>query len=99
MMRSLRLVLQRRRDRCPREWLLTQHVSGELTDPGLERHIERCPRCTSQCASLRRVVKQAQGLAVPAEMAADARRAIGARLLATAPAPRPWRAWPVLAVG
>ena len=96
MMRSLRLVLQRRRDRCPRAWILTQHVSGELTDPRLERHIERCPRCASRCASLRRLVKQAQGLAVPAEMSVDARRGIGARLLATAPAPRAWRGWPVV---
>jgi TolA-binding protein len=99
MMRSLRLGLQRLRDRCPRAWILTQHVSGELADPRLERHLERCPRCASQCASLRRVVEQAQGLAVPAEMTADARREIGARLLATAPAPRSWRGWPVAAVG
>jgi TolA-binding protein len=99
MMRSLRLALQRRRDRCPPEWILTQHVSGELTDSRIETHIERCPRCTSQCASLRRLVNQAQGLAAPAEMTVDARRAIGARLLATAPAPRPWRGWPGVLAG
>jgi TolA-binding protein len=99
MMRSLRLFLRRRRDRCPPEWILTQHLSGELTDPEVEGHIERCPRCASECASLRRVVTQAQGLAVPAEMSADVRRAIGARLLATAPVPRPWRGWPVVAWG
>jgi ferric-dicitrate binding protein FerR (iron transport regulator) len=99
MMRLLRLVLQRRRDRCPREWILTQHVSGELTDTRLEGHIGWCPRCASRCASLRSLVKQAQGLAVPAEMTEDARRAIAARLLATGPAARERRRWPVVAAG
>jgi len=99
MMRHLRRLLQRRRDRCPREWILTQHVSGELADTRLEEHIGWCPRCASRCASLRSLVKQAQGLAVPAEMTVDARRAIAARLLATGPAPRSPRRWPVVVAG
>jgi TolA-binding protein len=74
-------------------------VSGELDDTPVEGHIESCPRCTSRCASLRSLVKQAQGLAVPAEMTEDARRAIAARLLATGPAPRARLRWPVVVVG
>ena len=99
MMRLLRFGLRRRADRCPREWVLTQHVSGELTDTRAKNHIGRCPRCASQCASLRRVVTQAQELDAPAEMTADARNAIAALLLATDPESRSGRIRPVVAVG
>jgi TolA-binding protein len=96
MIRFLRLGKRRAADRCPDDWMLTRHVSGEGAEPWLETHLRQCVRCAGECEALSRLVTHARRLDPPAPMTAAARRAISARLLTTgaeAPAPRAprWR--------
>lgn len=87
-----RFAMPRRFDGCPPAWMLTRRMSGENPDGWLEKHLAECTRCAEECAALRAIVAQAQGLSAPAEMSAATRSAILARVLAARPESRPRQA-------
>jgi TolA-binding protein len=70
--------------KCPARWKLTRAASSDSRDPELERHLARCSSCAAELDALRALVAQVSSLPAPPGLSAESRRAISARLLASA---------------